>query len=197
MGMFDNIECNYPLPLSKELIELEDFNIYGVEFQTKSFENLMELYIITEEGELFRKKVEYKWVDDEDAFLKGFMEATKEELVKEDFHGIVDFYCYENFRKEVNGKVKETSVSVDYRAKFIDGKLVSIDLVDQSIEDTTEYYCKMQTLFKEMEVRRNLWYNKYLLHTKTFRDFKRTFIYKPLKTLHDLTGKLLTLSYKI
>ena len=139
MGMFDNIECNYPLPLSKELIELEDFNIYGVEFQTKSFENLMELYIITEEGELFRKKIDYKWVDDEEYFLKGYMKATKEELIKENYHGIIEFYCYEDIKKEVNGKIRETSISVDYIAKFSDGKIVSIDLVNQTIEDTTEH----------------------------------------------------------
>lgn len=197
MGMFDNIECNYPLPLSKELIELEDFNIYEVEFQTKSFENLMELYIITEEGELFRKKIDYKWVDDDNYFLKGYMKATREELIKEDFHGIVEFYCYEHFTKEVDNKTREISISVDYAAKFIDGKLVSIDLVNQSIEDTTEHYEKMQSLFKEMEIQRNKWYNKYFLNTKQFREFKRYFIYKPLQGLHNLTGKLLTLSYKI
>ena len=197
MGMFDNIECNYPLPLSKELIELEDFNIYGVEFQTKSFENLMELYIITEEGELFRKKIDYKWVDDEEYFLKGYMKATKEELIKENYHGIIEFYCYEDIKKEVNGKIRETSISVDYIAKFSDGKIVSIDLVNQTIEDTTEHYEKMQSLFKEMKVQRNKWYNKYLLDTKQFKEFKRHCIYKPLQGLHNLTGKLLTLSYKL
>jgi len=196
MGMFDNIECNYPLPLSKELIELDGFDIYEVELQTKSLDNLMELYVITEEGELFRKKNQYEWVDDDSAFLKGYMQVESSELIKENFHGIIDFGCFHSII-ETGEKTKETSISVDYEAKFIDGKLVSIELVRQSIEDTTEYFEKMQALFKEQKRKANLWYNKYFFYTKQYRDFKRYCIYKPLDKLHKFTGWLLRLSYKI
>ena len=197
MGMFDSIECNYPLPISKELIELENFDIYEVEFQTKSLDNLLDLYTITEEGELIHRCREYEWVDDDSHFLKGYMNPVSEKDVKENFHGILEFYCFEQIRKEVDGKVKEISVSVDYQAKFIDGKLASIELVNQSIEDTTEYYEKMQSLFEERKRQANLWYNKYFFYTKQFRDFKRFCIYKPLDKLHRFTGWLLRLSYKI
>lgn len=195
--MFDTIECNYPLPVSKELVELEDFNIYEVEFQTKDLNNLMEHYIITEDGEFLHRRAEYKWVDDEEAFLKGYMQIVNEELVKTNFHGVVEFYCFEQLRSKVGNKTKEVSVSVDYEAKFNDGKLASIELVNQSVEDTTEYYEKMRALAKERERKANLWYNKYFLYTKQFRDFKRYAIYKPLYSLHNFTGWLLKLSYKI
>lgn len=197
MGMFDNIECNYPLPITKELLELEDFNIDEVEFQTKSFENLLELYIISEDGELLRKKSTYEWYDDDEYFLKGYMKEVSSEIVKETFFGVVEFYCYEQLRKEVNGKVREISVSVDYEAKFNDGKLISLDLVDQSIEDTTEHYEKIQAHIAQRAKDMEIWYNKYFLYTNTFRKFKRICIYKPLNSLHKFTGWLLTQSYKI
>lgn len=197
MGMFDNIECNYPLPISKELLDVEELNVYEVEFQTKSLENLMELYVITEDGELLRRKNRYEWVDDDNAFLKGYMEVVSSADVKENFHGILEFYFYESYVRDVNGKKKEITVSGDYEAKFIDGKLTTIELVDQSIEDTTEYYEKMQEFWKQNKIKANKWYNKYFFYTKQFRDFKRYFIYRPLSALHKFTGWLLTQSHKL
>lgn len=197
MGLFDNIECNYPLPISKELLDVEELNIYEVEFQTKSLENLMELYVITEDGELLRRKNRYEWVDDDDAFLKGYMEVVSSEDVKENYHGIVEFYFYESYLRDVDGKKKEITVSGDYEAKFIDGKLFSIELVDQSVEDTTEHYEKMQELWKQRKIEANKWYNKYFFHTKQFRDFKRFCVYRPLNALHKFTGWLLAISYKL
>ena len=197
MGMFDNIQCNYPLPVSEEMLELENFDIYEVELQTKSLECLLELYNITEEGELIRKKVSYEWVDDDEAFLKGYMKETSSEEIKENFHGILEFYCYEQLRKEIDGKVKEISVSIDYEAKFIDGKVTSIELVNQSIEDTTKHYEELQEMFNQHKIAAKKWYNRYFLNTKAFRNFKRHCIYKPLNALHNFTGKLLTLSYRI
>jgi len=196
MGMFDYIECNYPLPLSKELIELDGFDIYEVELQTKSLDNLMELYVITEEGELFRKNNQYEWVDDDNAFLKGYMRVVSSELIKENFHGIIDFGCFHSII-DVGEKTTEISISVDYEAKFIDGKLVSIELIRQSIEDTTDHFERMQALFKEQKRKAKLWYNKYFFYTKLYRKFKRCCIYKPLDKLHRFTGWLLTLSYKL
>ncbi len=195
--MFDSIECNYPLPLSKEVIELENFDVYEADHQTKSLNNLLELYIITEDGELFCRKDEHEWIDDDDAFLKGYMQVTSSELVKQNFHGIIEFGCYEQLREEADSKVQETSVSLDYEAKFIDGKLVSIDLVNQSIDDTTKHYEEMQVLFLKQKERARKWYNKHIFYTKWFRAVKRQCIYKPLNGLHKFTGKLLTLSYRI
>lgn len=196
MGMFDNIECNYPLPVSKELLDVEEFNIFEVEFQTKSLENLLELYIITEEGELVRRKAQYDWKDDDSYFLKGYMEKISEQDIKENFHGILEFYCYESYLRDIGGKKEEITVSVDYEAKFFDGKLVSIELVNQTIENTTEHYEKMQEFWKRRDIEANKWYNKYFFCTKQFRTFKRVCIYRPLNALHWFTGKLLTLSYR-
>jgi hypothetical protein len=70
MGMFDSIRCDYPLPLPLEVVDkLPD--IYEKEFQTKDFENLLDYYILTEEGELLFHKKKYEWRDDDSSFLKG------------------------------------------------------------------------------------------------------------------------------
>lgn len=197
MGMFDTIECNYPLPISKELLDVEELDIYEVELQTKSFNNLMERYIISENGELFLFKNQYKWVDDDSCFLKGYMEETSSDLVKQNFHGIINFYFYESYVRRKSGNVKEFTVSGDYEAKFNDGMLVSIELVEHSIEDTTDHYLQMKQLFEERDRKAKLWYNNYIFYTKWFRDVKRCCIYNPLNGLHNFTGKLLSLSYRI
>ena len=197
MGMFDNIQCNYPLPVSKELLDVEEFDICEVEFQTKSLENLLELYIISEQGELIRRKAQYEWKNDDSYFLKGYADIVSEEDIKQDFHGVLEFYCYESYLKDDGDKKKEITISVDYEAKFVDGKLTSVHLVDQSITDTTEHYEDMQALWKLRNIEANKWHNKYFFYTKQFRNFKRICIYKPLDALHRLTGKLLTLSYRI
>jgi len=196
--MFDHIVCNYPLPISKEVLDIEGFNFAEVDFQTKDLENLLDVYTITEDGELFHTFKTYEWVDDDERFLKGYMKEIDRKEVKELFYGKILFYCYEQIRTtNCEGDVKETTVSLDYEAKFNDGNLVSVELVDQSIEDTTDYYIKTQKLLDDMSKRSKKWYNKYFFNTKAFRNIKKTLIYKPLQKLHNFTGWLLRLSYKI
>ncbi len=196
--MFDHIVCNYPLPISKEVLDIEGFDISDVDFQTKNLENLLDVYTITEDGELFHTLNTYEWVDDDDAFLKGYMKVIDSKEVKELFYGRLNFYCYEQIKtKKEDGTIKETSVSLDYEAKFDEGNLVSLELVDQSIEDTTDYYIKTQKLLDEMFRRSKLWYNKYIFYTKPYRAFKNCLIIKPIRLLHQFTGWLVRLSYKI
>lgn len=58
MGMFDSVQCNYPLPLPLEVVDIYP-DIYNQEFQTKDLENLLDNYILNEDGELLWIKKEY------------------------------------------------------------------------------------------------------------------------------------------
>jgi hypothetical protein len=112
MGMFDYIRVELPLP---------DFlgNPADVEFQTKSFENLMDYYVITFKGELYREKYDYKWNDNPDSFLGGHMQQIKDSYRREyltDFHGDVIFYS----------GLDNNKVFKNYHARFTDGKLTRI-----------------------------------------------------------------------
>lgn len=88
MGLFDEIRCEYPLP------GLPDPS--GVQFQTKSFECLLDNYRITREG--FLEVEEYEVEDQSDPNAEGFLRfigiATKvpSGWNQVDFTGTVNFY---------------------------------------------------------------------------------------------------------
>ena len=58
MGMFDDVVCKYPLPLP------EDPKGYcNDKYQTKDFDNAMDLYEIREDGTLWLRCAEYEYTD--------------------------------------------------------------------------------------------------------------------------------------
>jgi len=59
MGMFDDIKCEYRLPMPENTGELKDRNWREEGFQTKDFDCLMEAYCIRENGTLWRQT--YIW----------------------------------------------------------------------------------------------------------------------------------------
>jgi hypothetical protein len=188
MGMFDSIRCDYPLPLPLEVIDIIP-DVYDNEFQTKDFENTLELYILNEDGDLLYRKRQYRWVDDDSAFLKGYMDVTKEEIVPYDFHGVVNFYCYETVRDEQDGK-KATDILIDYLAKFTNGKLENIQILSYEISDATERLDSLQKNMAESARKAKLWYNKYFFNTKLYRFIKWKIIIKPIELLRKLLDKV-------
>ena len=114
--MFDYIKVEVDLP---------DYfgNPADEEFQTKSFENLMEYYIITANGDLYRERYDYEWIDGPDTFFGGYMNPIKDSYRREyltDYHGDVIFYSGVDDRK----------VFRNYYARFTDGKLTKIWYTD-------------------------------------------------------------------
>jgi hypothetical protein len=91
MGMFDTIFVKKKLPLTKELKEL-NVNWDETDFQTKDLENALDTYEITKAGKLRHLWQERKWIDDDSAFLKGYLEVVKQEWRDVDFHGTINFY---------------------------------------------------------------------------------------------------------
>jgi hypothetical protein len=79
MGMFDSIECNYPLPLPLEVVDVMP-DPYDQEFQTKDLENLLDLYYLNEDGVLYWRKRKYEWKDDDNAFLLENIEVLSYEI---------------------------------------------------------------------------------------------------------------------
>lgn len=186
--MFDSIECNYQLPLPLEVIDILP-DIYNKEFQTKDLENLLDLYYLNEDGILYWRKRKYEWKDDDNAFLKGYMDVVEEEVVPTDFHGVLNFYCYETVEEDIeNNKAKD--VSIDYLAKFTNGKLENIEILSYEIIDATVRIIDLKNTMKEHEKRRNRWYNKYLFYTKGWRFIKNKIILAPINFLRNLLDKI-------
>ena len=120
MGMFDELHCEFPLP---------DAVVQNKEFQTKSFECLLDRYTITSDGRLILHQVEYEPVPEEERPHYGTPEWEKNPLaqimgslrsvpigdVEIPFHGDVIFYTSLG-----NGPDSER---FEYRARFTEGQL--------------------------------------------------------------------------
>lgn len=111
MGMFDVIRCEVMLP-DASLPE-------NREFQTKSLENIMASYVITQKGELYEERWEYKWIKDSGSFFGGYSRKIEDSYRREyltDFHGDIIFY-------DGRPMDKENNIWRDYYARFTEGKL--------------------------------------------------------------------------
>jgi hypothetical protein len=184
MGMFDNIVCQLPLPTTLEAIDM-GVDLNDCEIQTKSLENLLDLYTINEEGELILKEVIREWVDDDDAFLKGYLQEKSHSFKKIDYHGILNFYIYE----EIPFNDRYFNVFIEYNAKFTDGILKNIDVEDYKIEDRTEEVKEREEFFNNIHSDRKKWYNQYIFNTLPvmyLRKAIKSFFYK----VHNYSGKL-------
>ena len=113
MGMFDTIKIEKVIPGFTSVPDCE--------FQTKSFGNAMENYVITSNGELYREVWEYEWIDDDRHMLSGYSNKIEGSYRREyltDYHGDVIFYT--------SRPIKEYGIWRDYTARFTDGKLTRV-----------------------------------------------------------------------
>lgn len=112
MGMYDLLECKYPLPEGYQ-------DMQNREFQTKSLESVLAHYTITEEGELWVTRTEGEWVKDSSHPLGGYVKTTlKWEERVEDCHGDIYFYAFRDRERHQD--------LVTFRARFTHGELESI-----------------------------------------------------------------------
>jgi hypothetical protein len=113
MGMFDTLKVEQKIPGFSTIPDLE--------FQTKSFDNAMENYVITNNGELYREVWEYEWIKDETHLLGGYSNKLKDSYRREyltDFHGDIIFYT--------SKPMTEDRMWRDYTARFTEGRLTRI-----------------------------------------------------------------------
>lgn len=108
MGMFDTIQVNIQLPGYSYITDEE--------FQTKSFENTMENYVITANHQIYREVWDYEWIDNKSSIFGCQMIKIDDSYRREyltDLHGDIIFY---NDTK-IDGK------RYDYFARFSYGTL--------------------------------------------------------------------------
>lgn len=188
MGMFDSVQCNYPLPLPLDVVDIFP-DPYEKEFQTKDLENLLDHYILNEDGELLWIKKKYEWKDDDSHFLKGYLEVTKEEIIPSDFHGTLNFYSYETVKEDVENNTAK-DISIDYLAKFTNGKIENIEILSYEIIDATVRIVELKNSMKKHAELRKRWYNKYIFYTKFWKFVKNKVILAPISFLKTGLDKL-------
>jgi hypothetical protein len=120
MGMFDYINCKYPLPIA---------DTQGLQFQTKDTDSqYLDLYEIREDGTLWHEDVERKWVEDKSALLGGYMERVSAEWKPVQMTGEIRFYTSHGpMHKPGDGFGQWW---IEYSAYFVDGKLQSMNLIE-------------------------------------------------------------------
>lgn len=124
MGMYDNIICEYPLPIKKIQKEV---------FQTKDFKNVLDVYKITKKGRLLRENCKHEivpeaerpyygrpeWDNSKLAQLMGSIKRIGLDWEDIDFHGIIEFHT-------ILRNVNDPDQYITYTAKFTDGTLDTI-----------------------------------------------------------------------
>ena len=182
MGMFDDIVCKYPLPLP------EDPKGYcNNKYQTKDFDNAMDLYEIREDGTLWLRCAEYEYIDgDPNAkSLIGKLSICKEIKVWWQriypISNTVKLYAYDC---DTNDKY---DYWIEYNLIFIDGKVTEAKLIEFTATDNSE---RKEQHRKDVEY----WTKR--------RNFEKTKFYilfgKPYnKTVKIICNKIHTVSYWI
>jgi hypothetical protein len=113
MGMFDYIECDYPLPDAPDWAST-------CEFQTKDFGNHLDLYRITPEGRLITRCVKRQWVDDEKSYMGGFFKVVEQWEEDTNYHGDFNFYGFKSL---------DDFQWLEYRVRFTNGQLEKIERI--------------------------------------------------------------------
>jgi hypothetical protein len=105
MGMFDYV------------------NFEGKQYQTKDTpEQTMDTYEIRGD-ELWWRKVEYEWFEDEDSMFGGYLkEISHEWLFCEKFDGVIDFY-----RQDADNGGWEKDAWIEYHSLFNNGKMIKLE----------------------------------------------------------------------
>lgn len=175
MGMYDHIQCKYPLPVPPMgWLELSDIDWKTVVFQTKSLENGLDSYEIREDG--------------------TFWHILPLPFYLANYTGTIIFY--ESIQRNTN----RFDYWIEYRVVIVDGKLHKIDLIKfeskankkrKDIESKwTDYWSKQDAFF-------NKWYIKYTYVPyrnavrKMFRTWRRFASKFPAS--HKIENKLLPL----
>jgi len=123
MGMYDNLVCKYPLdsPEHNECM-----------FQTKDLDNMLEFYLITQDGLLKKFKSKTKTVDTgedidtrHEESYEQYSNLNEDLYLHVNFTGEIRFYDFEDEEIGKDG-FSETNGWIEYSAYFINGKLQSV-----------------------------------------------------------------------
>lgn len=211
MGMFDTIYVKKKLPLTKELKAL-NVNWEEVDFQTKDLENALDTYEITKSGKLRHLWQQREWKDDDDAFLKGYMEVVKEEWRDVNFHGTINFYTthtddnsyHWNYINDDPDQMTWDEIKLiqghdwwfEFEAYFTKGKLDEIKLIKVSKDPISERI-KNNKLWAEKRAEENKKLSRRIVSFLRKFSWYRTLIRYTIRGTNSLHNALTEVLYKL
>lgn len=109
MGMFDNITYESKFP--------------GKEFQTKDTPSQgLDNYYIKEDGTLWYRDYDARWVEDPNALFGGYLDQYNERIIPQpDFTGEIRFYDYDHHNNLLD----------EYSAYFVKGKMENFVIIHE------------------------------------------------------------------
>jgi hypothetical protein len=189
MGMFDNIKCQYPLPIAGKLEEL-DVNWAKEVFQTKDLDNSLANYKISAEGRLIQEVVDEEWIlytKEEIAELKIKPWSIVKEVVEKgrherdtNYHGIVLFYTSLEYSDSED-------IWVEFKATFTNGDLQDVVLLEPYTLKSTKLSNREWQEKRDAEEKKP-WHR----FKRTVRPFGWRWFFSKLADLCGYTGRKLS-----
>ena len=171
MGMYDSLDCKYPLPLPNDCMEMKGIDFCkDLRFQTKDFECGLELYEIREDGTIWR--FEFETIIDEEKTTsseqgKIYKRVNERWVQLQYFSDTISFYDYYQSNKFDN------DYWVEYNAVFDKGQLKTIELIRFEPSDNTR-----RNFLRECEERQKLWNKWYMKYGYAYYDMFISYIFK-------------------
>lgn len=144
MGMYDDIECKYPLPLPEDK---KGFHPCG--FQTKDLEKALDCYEIREDGTLWRRECEREYTDGNPkgkTWLEkfGMVKETKVWWTRMKINKTINMYTYQHDEGEYD-------YWVEFAIEFVDDVVNKITLLKFDVTDNAERKESDARFFQKMK----------------------------------------------
>ena len=167
MGMYDSIECKYPLPMPEDPKGYT--GSYG--FQTKDFENSLDIYIIDKDGQLSIERRETEWVGG-DPNGKSFLEKSGYLKTKKTWLETVNRTCTIQFYDYLSSNKTDYDYWIVYNAVFIEGKITDVKLTTFEARPNSERKEKDEAFKMKLKLRHEF-----------IQTWRYKYIYKPYNTI--------------
>jgi hypothetical protein len=167
MGMYDSIECEYPLPMPEDPKGYT--GSYG--FQTKDFENSLDIYIIDKDGQLSIERRETEWVGG-DPNGKSFLEKSGYLKTKKTWLETVNRTCTIQFYDYLSSNKTDYDYWIVYNAVFIEGKITDVKLTTFEARPNSERKEKDEAFKMKLKLRHEF-----------IQTWRYKYIYKPYNTI--------------
>lgn len=167
MGMYDSIDCQYPLPMPEDPKGYT--GSYG--FQTKDFENSLDIYIIDKDGQLSIERRDTEWVQG-DPNGKSFLEKSGYLKTKKTWLEPLKDTCTIQFYDYLSSNNTEYDYWIVYDAVFIEGKIKEIKLNTFEAKPNSERKRKDEAFKMKLNLRHEF-----------VQTWRYKYIYKPYNTI--------------
>ena len=171
MGMFDDINCKYPLPMPADAQGYTG----SVDFQTKSLNNALDKFEIREDGTLWILNVTYETTDGTYEGLHMWPFKIKDtHWVQHNITQTIEIHNY------ISSNKKGLDYSIEYQITIIDGKVQKVDLTRFEARDNSH---RLEQQRVHIELMKQRWaFESALLYRVIFRPYNEIirFIFKHL-----------------